>query len=89
MRLAAIAVVLFAGLTIGNIVVYQREMAGLQNPYTAPTTPVGAVVGSAIAQDASQVAIRNAWLREAGAVVLVAGLWLVIARAGQKPREVR
>jgi hypothetical protein len=86
MRLALIALVLFAGLTAGNVVIYQREMAGIQNPYTAPTTPVGAAIGSAVAQDASRAALRNAWLREGGAAVLVGVLWLTIARAGRRPR---
>jgi hypothetical protein len=80
MRLAIIALILFAALTAGNVVAYQREMAGLQNPYGAPTTAVGAIVGSAVAHDAAQSALRNAWLREAGALVLAGGLWAAIAR---------
>jgi len=83
MRLAIIALILFAGLTVANVVVYRREMAGLQNPYAVPTTAVGAVVGSAVAHDAAQTALRNVWLREAGALALVGVLWMAIARAGR------
>jgi hypothetical protein len=82
MRLAIIAIIMFAGLTAGNIVVYQRDTAGLRNPYAAPATPPEAVVASAAAQDVSQNALRNAWLREAGAVVLVGVLWVTISRSG-------
>jgi hypothetical protein len=80
MRLAVIAFILFAGLTAGNVVVYKREMAGLRDPYAGATAPVAAIVGSAVAQDVSRTALRNAWLREAGALVLVGVLWWTIAR---------
>ncbi len=84
MRLAIIALLLFAGLTAANVFVYQREIRGLQNPYTRPTV-AGAVVGAAVAQDASVGATRNAWLREAGALALTGVLWFSIARSGAKP----
>lgn len=80
MRLAVIAFILFAGLTVGNVIVYGREMAGLQNPYAVPSTAVGAMVGAAVAHDAAQAALRNAWLREAGALVVVGVLWWAIGR---------
>lgn len=88
MRLAVIALILFAGLTAGNVIVYRREMAGLQNPYAVPTTVVGAVIGSAVARDAAQTALRNAWLREGGALVLAGVLWAAIVRAGPQGRGV-
>lgn len=80
MRLAVIAFILFAGLTVGNVIVYQREMAGLQNPYAVPSTAVGGIVGTAVAHDAAQTALRNAWLREAGALIVVGVLWWAIGR---------
>lgn len=85
MRLAIIALILFAGLTAANVFVYERQMRGLQNPYAQPATVAGAVVGAAAAHDASAGANRDVWLREAGALALAGLLWFAISRAGRHP----
>lgn len=85
MRLAIIALVLLVGLTVANIMVYQREMRGLQSSYSGATGPVGAVVGAAVAQDATRNAARDAWLRQVAAFALTGVLWFSIARTRAKP----
>ncbi|MDQ2872112.1 MAG: hypothetical protein M3R35_03170 [Candidatus Eremiobacteraeota bacterium] len=88
MRMALIALILFLGLTLANVLAFKHSAELMQNPYHAtPLTPIGAAVVATAAADQKTNA-RNAFVwREIAAAVVTVAAWGVISMLGSTNRR--
>ena len=83
-RSMIIAIVLFAGLSVANDIVYQRQIPQ-SNPYGTQGSALGTIAAAASIPDQQRQATTGFWLRE-GAVALLTVV-LLFAFSGVESRR--